>query len=210
MNQMELIESLSKDLTPVRFIDRRVGFFFVFLAFLISIVASVWSLGIWSRILDLTAPLAYYAFQAFFLALGLTAAYSTVSMATPGGGRRSIVTSVLILAGSVLPFSAIMSLVLHLEATPLSHNHLLSCSASGLAFGGVVGAALLFWLRRGAPVAPRRAGLHMGVAMGALGTVASALACPITTMEHVGLAHTAPVLLGGLLGYTFVPRLISG
>jgi hypothetical protein len=205
----DLIETLSSNLAPAKRIHRPVGMAYVLICLVLTIAVTTSLFGVYRESLILEAPVIYYVSQAAFLALGLSAAYSTISMATPQVGRRSGPVAALLMAVASLPLSALLSYLLQKDPDPFSHHHHMSCVVTGLAFGGLVGAALLFWLRRGAPVSLHRAGLHLGVAVGALGTFVSALSCPITSLEHIGLAHAVPVFLGGLLGYLLVPKLIT-
>ena len=72
----------------------------------------------------------------------------------------------------------------------------------------VVAIAAVAFLRRGAPVAIERAGWLVGLAAGALGSVAYGITCPLDTLTHVGIVHVAPVAIGAVLGRIVVPRLI--
>jgi hypothetical protein len=72
----------------------------------------------------------------------------------------------------------------------------------------VSGSAMVWWLRRGAPVSPQRAGLQTGLAAGALGTFAFGLSCDYDTVAHLGVWHVVPVVLATLAGRLIVPPLV--
>ena len=84
----------------------------------------------------------------------------------------------------------------------------LDCFLAGSAFSVLTFAALVGWLRRGAPVSPTLAGTFTGIAAGALGSFAYGLACPIDTLAHLGIWHALPVALGALVGRLGVPPLV--
>jgi hypothetical protein len=69
-------------------------------------------------------------------------------------------------------------------------------------------AVLVSWLRKGAPTAPDRAGLVVGIAAGSFGAFAFGLHCPDNNIVHVGVWHSAVVLAMGGLGRAIVPSLV--
>jgi hypothetical protein len=85
----------------------------------------------------------------------------------------------------------------------------LECLAVGSASSLLVFAMLVLWLRRGAPTAPDRAGLVAGIASGAFGIFTYSLHCPANDIVHIGIWHSAVVLVMGLAGRALVPRLIK-
>ena len=80
--------------------------------------------------------------------------------------------------------------------------------AMGLLAGLASAAVLVAWLRRGAPTSPERAGWITGIAAGSLGMFAFSLYCPDDSIYHIGLWHSASVIVAALLGRLIVPRLI--
>lgn len=75
--------------------------------------------------------------------------------------------------------------------------------ASLLVFG-----VLVWWLRKGAPTAPDRAGLVAGIAAGSFGAFAILLHCSDNEIVHVGIWHSAVMLAMGGLGRVIVPSLV--
>ena len=205
-----LIEQLAGDLRPVRVIRPRDGLLFGTLAVLVTTVAVMILYGP-------RAGLAGGDFSVFFpiangilLVLGAAAAASTVAMANPRVGNRHEGPVWAAAMAAILPLTAGVLLIVHryewqdLLAPAIGWH----CTARALGAGGLTVLALLAWLRRGAPVSPRKAGLHLGVASGALGSVAYGLSCPVDTLYHLAVWHFLPVVLFAVLGMALIPRLI--
>lgn len=145
-----------------------------------------------------------------FLGLGLAASFAVIVMSRPlvgnehGGWRWAAG-----MAGALPLAAVIIGLSRGADTIPLHlADHGMQCFTVGAAASLLVFAALVVWLRRGAPTAPDRAGLVAGIAAGAFGTFAFALHCPDNDIVHIGLWHSAPVFAMALLGRAIVPRLI--
>lgn len=145
-----------------------------------------------------------------FLGLGLAASVTVIVMSRPlvgsdhNGWRWAAgMAALLPLAALIVGLSRTGSAALSAPA-----DHGTQCLLVGGAASFTVFAALVWWLRRGAPTAPDRAGLVAGIAAGAFGTFAFALHCPDNDIVHIGLWHSAPVFAMALLGRVIVPRLI--
>lgn len=141
--------------------------------------------------------------------VGLASARAVVRMATPRVGVRQDGLRWLLAALAILPVTAL--LLAALEGAVGGHDHAtdgLNCFIAGTASGVGVAAALIIWLRRGAPVAPSLAGFYTGLAAGALGSFAHGLSCPFDTIGHLGIWHVAPVAVSAALGRIAVPALI--
>jgi hypothetical protein len=87
-------------------------------------------------------------------------------------------------------------------------RHGADCFATDGAASLLVLAVLVAWLRKGAPTAPDRAGLVVGIAAGSFGTFAFGLHCPDSDIVHVGVWHSAAVLAMGAVGRVVVPSLV--
>jgi hypothetical protein len=82
------------------------------------------------------------------------------------------------------------------------------CLGISLGIALLCAVPMVLHLRRGAPVAPDRAGLMVGLAAGSLGALAYNIHCPFTDMVYTGLWYGAGVAGAALAGRLIVPRLI--
>ena len=89
-----------------------------------------------------------------------------------------------------------------------SFNHGLVCFSIGSGASVLVLSILVWWLRKGAPTAPDRAGLVTGIAAGSFGIFAFSLHCPESDIVHIGVWHSAVVLVMGAVGRAVVPSLV--
>lgn len=89
-----------------------------------------------------------------------------------------------------------------------SIRHGVECFAISGAASLLVFGVLVWWLRQGAPTAPDRAGLVVGIAAGSFGAFAFMLHCPDNNIVHVGVWHSAVVLGMGGIGRALVPALV--
>jgi hypothetical protein len=110
---------------------------------------------------------------------------------------------------AVLPAAAFLSLLGHEHPMePLTDTYGVKCFGAALLASLLTAVTLVLWLRRGAPVAPATAGMHLGIAATALGSAAYGLACPLDGAVHLGVWHVAPVMLGALIGRFALPPLL--
>ena len=145
-----------------------------------------------------------------FLVLALASSWAVVDQARPSVGIRREGWGWTAGMAAVLPLSALILLVAEaLRGDPLHIDSSWHCMGRGLVLGSVTALALVLWLRRGAPSSPRRAGLLAGVAAGSAGIFAVALSCPANDMVHIGLWHGMTVVIAGIAGRLFIPRLIA-
>ncbi len=145
-----------------------------------------------------------------FLLLGLAAASSVVAMASPQVGNQHGGWKWAAAMAGLLPASAIVILLSRPIGlgTAIFHPSDLVCIANGIALGLLTAVPLTWWLRRGAPTSPERAGLLVGLASGSIGIFAFGFHCPIDALTHAGLAHAVPVVGSALLGRLIIPPLV--
>jgi hypothetical protein len=209
-NSDALIAQLVERLEPVRPLRFGAGLGLVLGA---AAVAAVVVNGLFGLRPDLAAgrfdPM-HVVSTGLFLGLGLAASVTVIVMSRPlvgsdhSGWRWAAgMAALLPLAALIVGLSrgGVAALM-----TPADHG--VQCFLVGGAASLIVFAALIGWLRRGAPTAPDRAGLVAGIAAGAFGTFAFALHCPDNDIVHIGLWHSAPVFAMAALGRAIVPRLI--
>jgi hypothetical protein len=110
---------------------------------------------------------------------------------------------------AVLPLAAFASLLgRHPGEALIGDHHGLACFGAALVTSLLVAGTLVFWLRRGAPVSPATAGVHIGVAATALGSAAYGLACTLEGLVHLGFWHVMPVVAGAIVGRVVLPSLL--
>lgn len=146
--------------------------------------------------------------------LGIVSAAAVLSQAHPGVGRNRQSW------GQGWKAAAAMALLFPLSGAVMAfdqpdHAMAMAGAASGWEclrmslLTASLGAVPLVWhLRRGAPVAPERAGLLVGLATGSLGALAYSLHCPFNSMVYTGLWYGAAVGSATVAGRLVVPRLI--
>ena len=143
------------------------------------------------------------------LLVGAASASTLVASALPRVGQRSSAPLWSAAMLAVVPVAAVISLIsLHAAHDGAQVAWYWECAAYGVTAGLIVAIAAVAFLRRGAPVAVERAGWLVGLAAGALGSVAYGITCPLDTLTHVGIVHVAPVAIGAVLGRLVVPPLI--
>ncbi|BDI61994.1 NrsF family protein [Qipengyuania nanhaisediminis] len=208
-----LIATLSDNLAPVAPVRPQWGLALVLGATLVAAFASVAGFGFWTGILYGDASGFFWITNGMLLVLGMSSSAALVAGALPRVGARSgaPLWSALMLA--VIPAAALITVFAARDRDPASSlgEPALAywpCIAAALAAALLIGAAATAFLRRGAPVSPERSGWLTGLAGGALGTLAYGITCPLDSIGHVGLLHTAPVALAAIAGRLAVPPLI--
>ena len=205
-----LIESLTAELKPVRALRFREGVALVLASVVLTVMLVARFLGLRDDVMaGEPAPL-FLISNGLFLMLGLAAATSVVMMGNPQVGNRYDGWKWALATAGLLPLAAGLSALASWSGHPdvIFPQHDPACVSAGVMFGGLTALALIFWLRRGAPASPARAGLLTGIAVGAIGTFADGLCCPLNSVYHLGFAHSVPVAICALLGRIFVPPLV--
>lgn len=204
-----LIEQMAAELTPVRSLKLRDGLLLVGITMLLTVVAVEALAGLWRGAWTGQASAMFFITNGLMLILGCASASSVLRMSTPRVGNRHDGPKWAMAMAAVLPFAAFATLLSHDHALDLiSDNHGVQCFGAVLAASLLFAVALIVWLRRGAPVSPSTAGLHIGVAATALGSAAYGLACPLDSVVHLGLWHVLPVVLGAVIGRLLLPRVL--
>ena len=145
-----------------------------------------------------------------FLGLGLAASVTVVVMSRPCVGTdhsgwtwAAGMAALLPAAGLIVGLGNSADAV---AADSLAHGA--TCFLIGGGSSLLVFAMLVWWLRKGAPTAPDRAGLVAGIAAGSFGIFAFGLHCPEVDIVHIGFWHSAVVLVMGAIGRAIVPPLV--
>lgn len=202
-----LIASLVDDLAPVRPLKRGYGIALVAVATATTVVGVALLEGLWMGAARADAP--FFVANLLLLVLGTAAAASVVSMASPRVGNQHEAPRMGVAMAATVPAAAIITALMGDGLSVIARDpYGLTCALASLASAVVVAAALLLWLRRGAPVSLHAAGTHLGIAATALGSAAYGLSCPLDHIGHLGIWHFAPVAVGALVGRLAVPPLL--
>lgn len=204
-----LIEQMTADLQPVKSVKFRDGLMLVILAVVVTVLAVELFDGIWRGAFTGSASPFFIVTNGLLLILGSAAAHCVLNMASPRVGNSHETPKWVLAMASVLPLAAFATLLGHDHGPALFDDpYGLTCFGAGMLASVVTAGVLTMWLRRGAPVSPNLAGLYVGVASTALGSVAYGLACPIDSVVHLGVWHAAPVVAGAIIGRFALPPLL--
>ncbi|RDC60765.1 hypothetical protein HME9302_01981 [Alteripontixanthobacter maritimus] len=205
-----LIDSLAESLTPVRPMRMVEGAAMLVLAAVATVLGVSLISGLWNGGLTGAASPFFYIVNGLLLVLGLASASTALRLAFPRVGNRHDGPLWAMAMVAILPLVAILTLAVGDGgiSVVVQFPYGLGCAAAAIAASTISAAALFAFLKRGAPVSLPAAGLHLGVAAGALGSVAYGLSCPLDGFGHLAIYHVAPVMVTGLLGRLAVPRLL--
>ncbi|MFN2098907.1 NrsF family protein [Altererythrobacter sp. MF3-039] len=204
-----LIDQLASEMEPVKVLKTRDGLALVALAAVATVLLVEYFHGLWLGAMIGEASIIFYIAHGLILLMGLASATSVLAMARPQVGSHYDGARWTMAMVGVIPIVAVSTIVAgsgaaHAMADPYGVDCMLASFAASL----VTGAALVFWLRRGAPVSLNTAGWHTGVAAGALGTVAYGMSCPLDGLAHIGVWHIAPIVIAAMVGRLVVPKLV--
>ncbi len=210
-NTDTLIAGLVDELQPVRLLQQRNGMARAVLALVAGAAIMAFGYGLRHDLADGQPDPMFLTSSGLFLVLALASAWAVIDMARPYVGTRREGWGWTALMAAVLPVAALTLA----SADWLSGNDVtldrdgMTCLRTGIVIGLLTGATLVMWLRRGAPSSPKRAGMLTGVASGAAGIFAVSLYCPHSDLLHIGIWHGAAVIVMGLAGRIFLPRMLA-
>ena len=214
----DLIAALTDDLTPVARVKPAQGAGLIAFATIVAGACCIAIFEFWSGMFTGEASALYWITNLLLLLLGAASTSGLVAGAIPRVGSRGAAPYWSAAMLGVVPIAAIIVVT----ALELNHDHsgdvpsvladpltwYWECAAYGSIAGAVVAIAAVMFLRRGAPVSLERSGWLTGLAAGALGALAYNITCPLDSVAHVGIWHTAPVLIWAVIGRFAVPPLI--
>ena len=209
-NSDGLIAELVGGLEPVRPLRFAHGMAYTLVAAALSVVLVIGLFGVRA---DLQAGMVnpvHLIATGLFLGLAIAASVTVIVMSRPGVGSdhsgwtwAAAMAALLPAAGLIVGIAGGGDLV-----SQESVGHGLNCFSIGASASVLVFAMLVWWLRKGAPTAPDMAGLVTGVAAGSFGIFAFSLHCPESDIVHIGVWHSAVVLVMGAVGRAVVPKLV--
>lgn len=152
----------------------------------------------------------FLARTALLIVLAGFSLYSAAAMARPQVGSSHMDWRWVLGAALVVPVAAAVAALA--GQTPIADrlhmNDGVECLTYSIGIGLLLGAVLTWWLRRGAPTSPERAGTVTGLAAGSLGALAYSMHCPHNDIVYIGLWYTLAIGMTTLLGRLIIPRFI--
>lgn len=205
-----LIAELVAGLQPVKPLRFAEGFGLTLLVAALSTVVSVAWLGLRADLGAGTVNPVHLISTGLYLGLAVAASMTVVVMSRPCVGSDHSGWTYAAAMAALLPAAGLIVAIVGGHDILSSHSlaHGLDCFVKGGAASLGVFALLTWWLRRGAPTAPDRAGLVAGVAAGSFGVFAFSLSCADNDIVHIGVWHSAAVLVMGLIGRVTMPSLV--
>jgi hypothetical protein len=206
-----LIAELVVDLRPVTPLSFARGM----VVAIVGVALSLFAVGVVSGFRSdlFTGPLdpIFLIATGSFLMLGIASSVAVVGISRPhvGNEHGGWVWAAAMVA--LLPFTALV-VSLFRPATAFGGGfleHGVDCLAAGCALGLFTATGLTLWLRQGAPTSPSMAGLLAGIAAGSIGVFSVSLYCAFDDIVHIGLWHSAAIIVSGLVGRLVIPRLIQ-
>lgn len=210
MPNPDLIDQLVADNRPVRAMRTMHGRMIFLLSAAMAVALALIFTGARHDLMTFDVPAATLLHWGIWLILALACGFTSVGSAMPEVGSDRHSWRWASAMAMLLPVLGAIALVRNpaLLDDPLWRKDLVQCFVRGIAAGSLTLAALVLWLRRGAPVFPERAGLLAGVSAGAVGTFAYSLHCTLDEPAHNGLVHALPVIASALIGRLVVPPLL--
>ena len=152
-----------------------------------------------------SSSIALLSLGLFFL-VGAACGTAVTRMALPAVGAANNGWRWAVAAMLLLPASALCkALFFPAVSAGNSLDEGAACLLHGLLAGAATAILLTLWLRRGAPVRIELASWLVGLSAGAIGAAAIALTCPHASLSHIGLWHSAIVVVSGILGRLALP-----
>lgn len=203
-----VIAGLVGDLQPTSPLRRSTGAFLFAGAATAALAIVVFVMGMRPGIAAGEFDTTFLIAGGLFLLLGIAAAASAISMATPQIGDRHSGWRWAAAMAAVLPAAAVFFRIFNPSGLQSETPDGVMCASISVALGLIVIAVLTAWLRRGAPTNPGLAGMLAGISGGSIGAFVFAFRCPCDDLFHVAIWHGSAVVVSGLLGRIVLPRFI--
>jgi hypothetical protein len=209
-NSDVLIAELVGSLEPVKPLRFAQGMGLTLAIAAMSVVAAVSWFGLRADLLAGQVNPVHLIATGIYLGLAMAASVTVVVMSRPCVGAdhsgwtwAAAMAAMLPAAGLIVGVSGGHNLF---SADTMAHGA--DCLIKGGAASLAVFGMLVLWLRKGAPTAPDRAGWVAGIAAGSFGVFAFSLSCADNDIVHIGVWHSAAVLVMGLIGRVTMPSLV--
>ncbi|WP_299324427.1 DUF1109 domain-containing protein [Parasphingopyxis sp.] len=211
MSQNFDLDSLAEELEPVKPLNANGAIGGVVFLTAVSGVLVVSTLGFRDRFLDATATDPMFLVRTGLLVvLGAASLTAATSMARPAVGTSRSGWRWAAMAALTIPVAAAVAALV--SRTPVAERlhpvNGVECLTYSIGIGLMLGAVLTWWLRRGAPTSPERAGTVTGLAAGSLGALAYSMHCPHNDIVYIGLWYSLAIALTTVAGRLIVPHLV--
>lgn len=210
MDDTNHLDGLAEDLTPVRPLRPGALMIAVGLLTLAGAAIVIAVLGFRDQHGATSADPEFLGRTALLIALGTASLHSAAAMARPQVGASQPAWRWILAVAMLVPAGAgVAALVSRSPLADRMHmNNGVECLAYSIGMGLVIGGVLTWWLRRGAPTSPERAGTVVGLAAGSLGALAYSMHCPHNDILYIGSWYTLAIGATTLAGRLCVPGLI--
>ncbi len=205
-----LLDQLATDLEPVKPLDDRPTALVLAGLFAAAVALVLAWLGPRPGLLGEDVQPMFMLRSGTLAVLAVVCVAAVVAQAHPGVGRNSqgwkvaaAMAALFPLVGAVVAFTD----PAHARAMMMMPTGW-QCLRMSLMTGTLCAVPMVLHLRRGAPVAPERAGLLVGLASGSLGALAYNLHCPFDSVVYIGLWYGVAIAVAAVAGRLVVPRLI--
>lgn len=210
MPDPDLINRLVADARPVHAMRAVQGRLILTVSAMLTIALVLAMIGPRADLMTFAVPNAIVLHWGIWAVVALSCGFAAVASAKPEVGSDRYSWRWAAAMAALLPLLGAVALMRNptLLDNPFWRKDIILCTVWGTAAGSVTFAALILWLRRGAPVVPERSGLLAGLSAGAIGTLAYGLHCTHSDLAHNGLVHALPVVIAALIGRLVVPPLL--
>jgi hypothetical protein len=205
-----LLDQLATDLEPVKPLDDRPTLLLLSTLLLLAGLLVLTWLGARPDLIVMQPQPMFLLRCGTLLVLAVVCVAAVVTQAHPGVGRNSQGWKVAAVMAALFPLvGAAMAVVDPAQAKAMMAMPTgWQCLRMSLMTGTLCAVPMVLHLRRGAPVAPERAGLLVGLASGSLGALAYNLHCPFDSVVYIGLWYGVAIAVATVAGRLVVPRLI--
>ena len=208
MAHEDLIDDLADGLKPVRPIAPARGQLLALLLAALTLIGVTLLWGVRPDMAHGTPDPAIAIIAGLFALCAAFGAVTVTRMARPSIGSQYSGWRWSLAAVGIVPLVALGLLVAH-AGEPAAHAvdpFGLICLARGTGASLIVMAALFFWVKRGAPSSPERAGLLIGMTAGCTGAFALSMQCDFPGFYHAAVWHVAIVVMATVFGRFVLSR----
>jgi hypothetical protein len=209
MKQSFDIAAMVEELEPVKPLKLSHGVGMVAALMLAAIAYIILAKGVRADVLAATPNPMFLLRGGLLLLLGVASGWAVLNMASPAIGKHGQSWKMAIAAAGLLPLAAfIVAMTGNRNIALANTQYGLDCMSFSALGGFATAIPMVWWLRRGAPTSPERAGWLTGIASGGLGAFAYGLHCPFNDVVYIGLWYSLAVGICAVVGRLVVPRLI--